>query len=379
MLAESISRTEYDVTAYRNVLNQLQTVKGEADRLSGILKGDLATTVVTTGAGGIGPNRDPKKLAGFMMQARGGKDLNRWTVVVAKSIGLNVRNQKGREFNLDATKSWAENKAKAGSIGYRTKVVQTRVKRTVKWGLERLPFRGRVSNYVFDIHNLFRNVNWELNRLRIEMPFDLRQLTNQLNDWSQRIRRDDWQDAAIAEWKIFNKIQELRDSIIPTMEKKIKEKIKAAELAEKVAADDMRAENEKTLTKEEKAEHDEQQIIKRVRGRGYKVEKTSNGYLVSLKGMEWKRISRAELENLAAGTVPEKLSQPKTDKITVTESEPSPVSRERLAVEIRRRMETENEKELETAAKSEGDSVDEKGGNIAVPVGLALLLLLGQG
>lgn len=247
-----------------------------------------------------------------------------------------------------------------------------------------------VQNRIYDAMSLVRNINWEMNRLRIEIPFDLRQLLNQMNNYAASMPRGDFADSAIVAYKLHNEVKNLQKKIVPRMKEEIKKKIKEAELTEKVAADEMRKENEKTLTEKER----EQREMDKVKERGYKVKKTEDGYVISLKGMNWTTIDRAALRKLARGNMPDALSQKlqsKSDEPSATTTTTAtgssggggggsamPAVYEPGGNGADKQTQQENEREMTTAERAEGGGGGARGVATAGAI-LGALALLGQG
>lgn len=83
--SEHVTQTEYDVTAYRNVLDQLNTLEGTLNEAMRPIKGQLLLTLTEKT-----DSRDHKKLSGFMMKHKGGKHPARWSQVVGPIVGVKL-------------------------------------------------------------------------------------------------------------------------------------------------------------------------------------------------------------------------------------------------------------------------------------------------
>jgi len=251
----SVSQQEYDVTAYHNVLDQLQTAEGTINEVMPYLKAELATSLfylqTRTGAN--------RKLSGFMMKEKGGKSQTRWSEVIGSLLGYGpVKVYGDRSYSginwkriRSDIKKWSGYGGQIGTISHRTSTSSKGrgPASDYETSTEYPDFSNTIQSYVYDLHSLMRNVNWTLNRLRIEMPFDLRQLTNQLNSYANDIS---YVNPYITTYKIYVSVRNIQKSVLPKMRSKLRALIKAANLQQKVAENQMRAENEQTITKAER-------------------------------------------------------------------------------------------------------------------------------
>lgn len=232
LLGNYVTQTEYDVTAYRNVLDQLNTLEGAVDAAINPIRKELARSTRIK----LPPFN--ARMSGWAMERYGGKSASRWHEVVGPKVG--------------------------GQTKYRppdTTVRDARYRREGKVPPRDVPSFSstnqiRIRHFVYDTMNLIRNVDWELNRLRIQAPFDMRQLLNQIHRRTDGLSGN-YGDAMINLFVIFLQLEEVRKTIIPTMREKLREKIKEAELEKKVAEETLRRENINTTTAKQRAESTE--------------------------------------------------------------------------------------------------------------------------
>jgi len=329
----NVTQTEYDVTAYRNVLDQLKTLQDRMDSLYDGLRYYLAAPDMIAST---------HERSGWAMKEYGGKSRTRWSEKVGPEIGLGKLKYGNWPSNMVAPTFHHTDMRKIES--FRKKVKPN--------------FRvtdSSLRRQVYDILSLTRNLQWELNRLRIQMPYDLRQLTAQLNrhasDFGRVVRtvnksgtgRGSHRSAKIkdatAVFVVFREVKKFKKQWLPKMLSKIRDRIREADLAEKVAEKNQRREKERTRKAKEKQTTQKQgsgtvsQDAKQTRDKG------------------------AEQERLAK-IIREQMKRVQKDRAEMT---------------------TMNNKELNKQAKNEGDTTgDGKGGAVALGA-LALLALAGGG
>jgi len=249
----SVSQQEYDVTSYRNVLSQTKTAFGTCDEALKYIKAALASSIVGMSA------EDNNKLSGFMMKEKGGKSMARWSEVVGPIVGVGRIRYNGFDGKYRAIGSHAIQKLKTEitkltgypnpgvkRIANRNTIHHSDIKKD--YNIRQPTFSSQIQSKTYDLNSLMRQMNWELNRLRIEFPFDLRQLTNQLNHYANQMA---YNDPFITAYKLHSQIKHIRDSVLPKMRKKLESLIKQAHLRKQVQEKTIQNENTKTIKKSE--------------------------------------------------------------------------------------------------------------------------------
>lgn len=325
-MAKSVSQIEYDVTSYRNVLDQLKTLQ---DVLKSLNDGLIVYLAIN-----IGSNA---RRSGYVMEKfdvpKKYRDKAAWSRYVGSIIGLGAISAHHRNVsNVDDPRALGniegDKQRNAREYGYRflTPTIQDKKRwhNFLKKKADALRYKATVSELrrrVYDVMNITRSLQWELNRLRIEAPYDLRQLTSALNRHASTIN-----DPVYAV-NIFIKSRRFEKEWIPKMLSVIRERIKKAELEKQVAEENQRRESEQTK-KEPAAQQNEK-----------------------------------------------KTTASKTDPQWAAPQ----ITQEQLAKKVANEMAKENDTEIETMAKEQGDNTGGNRGAVTVAGLLALLALTGAG
>jgi hypothetical protein len=339
-----------DVSAYRNTLTILKNLGGTLNETIRQAKKALANDAVST------PTR-----SGWAMERYGGKSHVRWSEIVAKKTGFSGVTGNMHESD-QVFGNCSVNRFKGGRAGI--DFAQSQARKCQAKLDERRRQRDQVSRLVFDLVTQIRRLETEMNRLRIPLPFDLRQLMNQLRDRADEARMsNDPNRAPIAVMVILDELLQFKNHWRPTMVARIKQMIRKANLAKKVEAESIRAENEKTIEREEKREKDKERAKKE----------------------QEKKRDKEQVQDKPDPTGVDKDAKAPSDperapRTSATSSQPSPGGPAFVPATQAGRayLQKNNEQQMRTMAKKSGDDGDNRG--IALGAGaLAVLALLGQG
>jgi hypothetical protein len=243
---------------------------------------------------------------------------------------------------------------------------------------------------VFDLVTQIRRLETEMNRLRIPLPFDLRQLMNQLRDRADEARMsNDPNRAPIPIMVILDELLQFKNHWRPTMVARIRKMIQKAKLAEKVEVESIRAENEKTIkekeTQEREKERQEREKQKNREKRRVQDKPEPTGVEKDAKAPDDPKRpppkrGREDRRDTSAPKKPrKKTSEPKKAQPRTWPQRGGPAFVPATQAG-RAYLQKDNEKRMQTMARESGDSGDGDNRGIALGAGaLAVLALLGQG